>query len=226
MFSGIVSGLYPIKSIAPTASGALLRVFVHDTLLVGLKAGDSIAVNGVCLTVIDFTPGTEITETDIAGIDMTGTEQKQALTAYVSFDVVPETLRRSNLSELGEGSFVNIERSLRFGDEVGGHLCSGHIDCILTVVSIIRLGEGAEVRFSIEKPFLRYIFEKGYVALNGASLTVAKKYDDGFSVAFIPETLKKTNLGLLDTGTRVNLEIDRSTQVIVETVERVLSERQ
>lgn len=216
MFSGIVAGLYPIKSIETTASGVVLSVFLPNSLLAGLKAGESVAVNGVCLTVVAFVRGAD-TGATIAG--------KQVIDGYVSFDVVPETLTRSNLAELKEGTFVNIERSLKFGDEVGGHLCSGHIDCMITVMSIARLGEGAEIRFAVENPFYRYIFEKGYVALNGASLTVAKKYEDGFLVAFIPETLRSTNLGLLSVGAKVNLEVDRSTQVIVETVERVLSER-
>jgi len=203
MFSGIVRAICPVNSVDISPSGLRLTLGFQPYLLQGLETGASISVNGVCLTVVSFS----ISESS------------------ASFDVVPETLKRSNLLELETGSMLNIERSLKFGDEVGGHLCSGHVDTMSIVSEIVEHGEGAEIDFSVAQEWEKYIFEKGYITLNGASLTVAKKLAGSFRVAFIPETRSKTNLGALQIGSRVNVEIDRATQAIVETVERVLEQR-
>lgn len=206
MFSGIIQGICPVNKVELSPSGLRLGLSPKPELMHGLDLGASIAVNGVCLTVVSFVNNHESD-------------------CIVFFDVVPETLKRSNLSDLQIGTLVNIERSLKFGDEVGGHLCSGHVDTLATVTRIQDLGAGAEVDFSVVLGWEKYILEKGYVALNGASLTVANKLPLGFRVAFIPETLLNTNLGSMKVGSKVNLEIDRATQAIVETVERVLEER-
>jgi riboflavin synthase len=207
MFSGIIRGIYSVVKADIIDSGLSLVLNFDHKLIPGLEIGASISVNGVCLTVVNYFQG-------------------QEQTYSVHFEVVPETLRRTNLSELKVGSLVNIERSLKFGDEVGGHLCSGHVDGLATVTNIEKIGEGAEIDFSVEEVHSKFILEKGYVALNGASLTVAKKLVTGFRVAFIPETLSKTNLGNLVIGSKVNIEIDRATQAIVETVERLTKNSQ
>ena len=204
MFSGIISGLCTVKEVKNSSSGVSLGIKIENRLLKGLEIGASVAVNGVCLTVVKI-------------------EGNSDSTSNVYFDVVPETLQRSNLSEIQNGSEVNIERSLKFGDEVGGHLCSGHVDGKVSVVSMTEFGLGREIEFEVKSDLLKFILEKGYVALNGASLTIANRTSNGFRVAFIPETLSKTNLGALVIGSNVNLEIDRSTQAIIETVERVLA---
>lgn len=206
MFSGIISGLCPVKTLKKSLSGLTLAVNLEDRLTLGLQIGASVAVNGVCLTVVKI-------------------EACHDSSKDIFFDVVEETLKRSNLCEIKAGSVVNIERSLKFGEEVGGHLCSGHIDDQVTVSSITVIGDSREIDFEVSAELSKYIFEKGYVALNGASLTVARKDLNRFRVAFIPETLSKTNLGSLVVGSKVNLEIDRGTQAIVNTVERVLEEK-
>lgn len=206
MFSGIITAICLVESAKNTVSGLSLQLKLENKQLIGLEIGASVSVNGVCLTA-------------------TGIKNGPDSYGFVSFDLVPETLKRSNLSGLSAGALVNVERSLKFGDEVGGHLCSGHVDGLATVVRITALGQGAEIDFDVDQELLKFILEKGYVALNGASLTVAKKLSSGFRVAFIPETMAKTNLGVLTVGSEVNLEIDRSTQAIVETVERLLSGR-
>ena len=145
--------------------------------------GDSVAVNGVCLTVVE--PGRVMT-----------------------FDVIPETLSRTNLGELQPGDPVNLESSLRVGDELGGHLVYGHVDATTVVLSTRREGQGIRVWCVTPPSFSPLVAEKGSVALDGVSLTVAQVADGEFAVALIPETLAKTTLGRKDAGSVLNLEAD------------------
>ncbi len=160
-----------------------------------LRLGDSVAVNGCCLTVAAL-------HADVA-----------------DFDVIPETLARTNLGTLVVGASVNVERSLRFGDSVDGHLVSGHIERLGTVLDVVRLP--GEVRVSIDcgADFARRTLPKGSVAIDGVSLTVAELHDDSLVVALVPHTLERTTLSRLRAGSRVNLEPDMLGQWVLRAVE-------
>ncbi len=173
----------------------------------GLEIGASVAHNGVCLTV-----------TAMDGDN-------------ISFDLMRETLRLTNLGAITQGARVNIERAARFGDEIGGHSMSGHIICMAQVVAIDEAPNNRRLWFALPDTIGRFVFEKGYIGVDGISLTVGdvrRSADDlgiEFSVNLIPETLSRTVLSERVPGDEVNIEIDPQTQVIVETVERVLAKR-
>jgi riboflavin synthase len=199
MFTGIVQGLAELKEVMDRGDVTSFRLVFPPHALEGVVVGASISLAGCCLTVTSFT-------------------DREA-----TFDLVPETLSRTLLGRLPVGGVVNFERSLRFGDEVGGHILSGHVDAVATIKSIETLGESRVVTFSIAPQWTKYLFEKGYVALNGASLTLTRvdKTSGDFCVSLIPETLAKTTFGAAREGDPINVEIDRTTQVIVDTVERI-----
>lgn len=178
-----------------------LAVALPGHLRNALAIGASVAVDGVCLTV-------------------TGWDDDA-----VHFDVVEETLQRTTLGQRVAGDRVNVERSVRQGDEIGGHLLSGHVDGVATLVAVTRQEDLQRVRYAPPAALMKYLLMKGFVALNGCSLTIAAVDPEAgwFEVAYIPETLRATNHGLLAAGDVVNLEVDRQTQAIVETVERVLA---
>jgi riboflavin synthase len=144
------------------------------------------------------------------------------------FDMVPETLTRTSFRALKAEDMINAERSLKFGDEVGGHILSGHVDAVATISRLEKLEHSRVVTFHIPAEWSKYIFEKGYVAVNGASLTITHvdRKASTFTISLIPETLAKTTFGAAKEGDLANIEIDRTTQAIVDTVERVLLERQ
>jgi len=185
MFTGIVQvrGLVSKKMLS--TEGERLQIAVPEGFNKDLKEGASVAVNGVCLTVTEYSKD------------------------QISFDVIKETLRTTNLGDLNETSEVNIERALKFGDEVGGHLLSGHVSCACNAT--LNKTEG-EIEISVDKPqdWGDYIIPKGYIALNGVSLTVGKVTDNSFSVYLIPETIKSTNLLSIENGAKLNLEVDLS----------------
>ena len=199
MFTGIVQEIGIISNKEETESGIRLEVKVSKTFLNKLEKGASISVNGVCLTVIEF-------KNDI-----------------VSFDVIPETLRVTNIEFLSVDSKVNLERSLKFGDEVGGHILSGHISC-RAPSKLISSDDEIELKVECPKEWINYIFHKGYIALNGASLTVANKTEDSFSVYLIPETLNATNLSDIKDGDSLNIEVDQTTYAAVKAAEARLEE--
>ena len=194
MFTGIVQEIGIISNKEETESGIRLEIKVSKTFLNKLEKGASISVNGVCLTVIEF-------KNDI-----------------VSFDVIPETLRVTNIEFLSIDSKVNLERSLKFGDEVGGHILSGHISC-RAASKLISSDDEIELRVQCPKEWIHYIFHKGYIAINGASLTVANKTEDSFSVYLIPETLNATNLSDIKDGDPLNIEVDQTTYAAVKAAE-------
>ena len=199
MFTGIVQEIGIISSKEKTNSGISIEVDVEPTFLKNLEIGASIAVNGVCLTVTKFNENS------------------------VAFDVIPETLRVTNLEEISVSSKVNMERSLKFGDEVGGHILSGHISC-RAQAKLIESGDEVELVVECPDEWVNYIFLKGYVAINGASLTVAKKNDKSFSVFLIPETLSATNLSEVQNGNLLNIEVDQTTYAAVKAAEARLAE--
>jgi len=197
MFTGIVEGVGMIVNRHTFDSYDRLTIRIPNAE--GLRRGASVSIHGVCLT------ATQINEAD------------------VDFDVIPETLARTTLGALNEGARVNVERSLKMGQELGGHLLSGHILETATVLNRIDREEGCDVFISTSHQTTRFLMEKGYIAVNGASLTIGKIEDSGFWLHLIPETMRLTTFDELQVGEKVNLEIDTMTQTIVNTVERFLS---
>ena len=186
MFTGIVQEIGEIKECNKTSSGKTIEVLATNSFTENLKKGASVSVNGVCLTAVSSSNG------------------------YMIFDVIKETLRITNLDDIQVGNMVNLERSLRYGDEVGGHILSGHVSCKAKSRLLQNDGE-IELRIECPKEWLDFILLKGYVAINGASLTVAKKEKNSFSVFLIPETLRATNLSGLVEDSFLNIEVDQST---------------
>ena len=201
MFTGIVQGLCPVVSMVEETGLRRLVVDLGD-LATGAQLGASIAINGTCLTVTAVDGG------------------------RVSFDVIAETLALTNLGALSVGSRVNVERSYRVGDEVGGHIVSGHISAAVALDRVETRANERNLFFSVPSHVLKFLLHKGFVALDGASLTLASvdRAAGEISVCLIPETIARTTLGVIEPGDRVNLECDAQTQAIVETVERVLSD--
>lgn len=168
-----------------------------------LVTGASVAIDGVCLTV-----------TAIEG-------------ARVRFDAMAETLEKTTIGSLKNGDRVNVERSARMGTEIGGHPMSGHVSTMAEIIRVDESENNKAMTFRVEPLWMRFIFSKGFISLDGASLTVvdADKQAGTFQVWFIPETLRLTRFGTKTVGDRVNVEIDPQTQVIVETTERILNAR-
>ncbi len=189
MFTGLVQATGTVSAI----DGGRLEVEADTPL--ELSEGDSIAVNGVCLTATSVTPGA------------------------FGADVMEETLRRTSLGALAPGGRVNLELPLRAGDHLGGHIVQGHVDGTGTVEAVAEEGFARVVRIAAAGDLLRYVVEKGSVAVDGVSLTVAEVDAEGFSVSLIPETLDRTTLGDLEPGGRLNLEVD----VIAKYVEKLVS---
>jgi riboflavin synthase len=192
MFTGIVRELGTVDAF----DGSRLVVAAPQTAA-SAAVGDSVAVAGVCLTVVANEDG------------------------RLAFDAVPETLSRTALGSLEPGDPVNVEPSLRVGDPLGGHVVQGHVDAVGRVRSVTSEGDGRRVWVDAPEAVVRYCIEKGSIAVDGVSLTVAAFDDDGFEVALIPHTLSVTTLGRLEPGNEVNLEAD----VLGKVVERLLSAR-
>ena len=168
-----------------------------------LNRGASIAINGACLTATDF----------------------DASAGWVRFDVIGETLAKTNLGRLSCGDSVNFERSLSFGSEIGGHIVSGHIQTTATITQLDKSEHNCAMQLTLAPQFMRYILSKGFIAVEGCSLTVGETRNDGFSLYLIPETLAITTLGQKQVGDTVNIELDQQTQTIVQAVERIMAER-
>jgi riboflavin synthase len=195
MFTGLVQDLGTVAAVDATADG--VRVSVASPLAGELSEGDSVAVSGVCLT------ATAVVEGRFAA------------------DVMNETLRRSSLAEVAPGRPVNLELPLRADDRLGGHFVQGHVDGVGTVRAAHEDGFARAVTFAAPPEVLRYVVEKGSIAVDGVSLTVTALDDESFSVALIPETLERTTLGTAAPGTPVNLEVD----VLAKYVERLVISR-
>ncbi|HZT16330.1 MAG TPA: riboflavin synthase [Gaiellaceae bacterium] len=193
MFTGLIREIGVVDALDGGESGVRLEIRAPATAG-DAAVGDSVSVAGVCLTVVGVDDGT------------------------LAFDAVPETLARSSLARLEPGGRVNVEPALRAGEALGGHYVQGHVDGVGTVRSVDREGDGARVWFDAPPGVLRYAVEKGSVAVDGTSLTVAELDDAGFAVALVPHTLAATTLGGLEPGDPVNLEAD----VLAKYVERLL----
>ena len=198
MFSGLVAYRGRVVSIERDRGGARLRIACEGAAGEEVGVKDSVAVNGACLTA-------------------TGVEGD-----VVSFDVVPETLERTTLRDLQSGHVVNIEYALRAGDRIGGHFVYGHVDGTLRVLSVVPEGQGKRMRLERPQAMASAIVDKGFVAIDGVSLTVAGVSGEWFEVALIPETLARTTLGRKQPGEIVNLEVD----MIAKYVERLVGSQQ
>ncbi|MCH2336497.1 MAG: riboflavin synthase subunit alpha [Pseudomonadales bacterium] len=201
MFTGIVQSVCPVVSCETQAGVTRLAVDLGE-LANGLKAGASVAVNGVCVTV---------TEIDAL---------------LVGFDLIKETVELSNLGDLAKGNAVNVERSLRLGDEIGGHMLSGHIAGVAVVTGVTADDGHRLVTMRVPTEWMAYLMLKGFVALNGASLTIADidRAAATIAVSLIPETLARTTYSRVEVGDRINLEVDSQTQAIVDTVRTALQD--
>jgi riboflavin synthase len=194
VFTGIVKEVGRVESAARTDDGLRLTIATPETAA-NVALGDSVSIDGVCLTAVAIQDGT------------------------LSFDAVPETVARSSLADLEVGDAVNVEPALRAGDPLGGHLVQGHVDGVARVRSVVDEGEGRRVWFDAPNELLAYCVEKGSVALDGVSLTVAALDDSGFAVALVPHTLEATTFGQLAVGDAVNVEVD----ILAKYIERLVT---
>ena len=207
MFTGIVQGIASVKTLRDQPGLRSFTLAFPPGFCEGLTLGASVAVDGTCLTV---------------------TAMPDAHTA--DFDVMLQSLSLTTLANLQAGSTINVERAAKDGAEIGGHPLSGHIDFMAQVAEVRTPENNRVLRIAVPAPWMRYVFAKGYIAVNGASLTVAEAHRerDGsgwFEVWLIPETLRMTTFGEKAVGASLNIEIERSTQVFVDTVREAIDER-
>ncbi len=201
MFTGIVLGMAQVVAIDKKQSFQTHTLKMTSEMRAGLEIGASVAHNGCCLTV---------TKIDAD---------------QISFDLMQATLNTTNLGELTPGDWVNIERAAKFGDEIGGHSMSGHISVTANIVEIIDTPNNRTVWFELDTPDMKYVLDKGYIGLDGCSLTIGETNGQRFCVHLIPETMNRTLFGRKAVGAAVNVEFDPQTQAIVNTVERVLAQQ-
>ena len=204
MFTGIVQGVADIAAIIDRPGLRTFRLRFPSGFAEGLAIGASVACDGVCLTV-----------TTLLGAD------------EAEFDVMQQSLNLTTLGRFAVGDRLNVERAARDGAEIGGHPLSGHVDFTATLASVRQPENNHVMRIQVPAPWMRYVFAKGYIAINGASLTVAEAHrqEGWFEVWLIPETLRQTTFGAKQPGDALNVEIERSTQVFVDTVRDALDER-
>jgi riboflavin synthase len=201
MFTGIVQGRAAVRQVRDEGGLRALVLGFPAGAVAGLVPGASVSVAGTCLT----------------AVRIDGEE--------VRFDCIAETLARTTLGALAVGDAVNFERAARIGDEIGGHLLSGHVMDAAVVRERREVDQNLTLAFDLRPEVLRYVLPKGYVAIDGCSLTVGQVDPRGFEVHLIPETRRVTTLDALRPGDRVNVEVDAATQAVVDTVERVLALR-
>ena len=200
MFTGIVAGTGRITELV---GNDVIRIVIDFAMVSteGLEEGASVSVDGVCLTVVDINE------------------------KYISFDVIPETLSLTTLGEKIVGNWVNLERALKMGDELGGHLLSGHIMGVGEIIERTSGDDHLDLLIDCPDDILKFVQQKGYIAIDGISLTIGEVDHGGFALHLIPETMKLTTIGGKQLGENVNIEVDSMTQTIVSTVERVLEGR-
>jgi riboflavin synthase len=203
MFTGIVQGLGEVLAITPDGRRVRLVVALPERSRSEIEVGASVALGGVCLTFVEGSP------------------------VAAAFDVIDETLRLTTLGALEVGDRVNVERAARMSDEIGGHLLSGHVSGTARVVARDAGETHLSLTLQVDKGLASYILPKGFIGLDGCSLTVGGSVSPAgvFSVYLIPETLRVTTLGTLEVGDRLNVEVDAMTRAVVDTVERVMARR-
>ncbi|MDC0635783.1 riboflavin synthase subunit alpha [Gammaproteobacteria bacterium] len=201
MFTGIVSGQGIIHKVKKNVDYALITIKAPAGFSKNLKRGASVAVNGVCLTA------------------------KKGATDLLEFDVITETLEKTNFKLLSKGNKVNLERSMKADTEIGGHLVSGHIHGVGVIKNIDDRGQTKDLRIQPPASLMEYLFYKGYIGLNGCSLTIGKVFKSSFNIHLIPETIKVTNFQKMKKGDLINIEIDQTTINTVETIKKIMLER-
>ena len=201
MFSGIVQTVGKIESIKDKNHIKTIRIETHGDYLEDIAIGQSVSVDGVCLSLV------------------------KKNNEYCEFEAVEETINRTTLGSYMQGTKVNLEKSLKFGDTVGGHFVSGHIHTRGRIVEVELVGESKNILVEIEEKWIKYLTEKGYISVNGASITIGKVSKNTFYIHLIPETLKTTNLDDLIYDNYVNLEFDQATIAIVDTTERLINQK-
>lgn len=202
MYTGIVQNVAKLVDLSSNGFLATLTLSFPENLIDGLYLGASVSVDGICLSVVS-----------IVGSD-------------ISFNAMSETINNTTIGKIHIGDTVNIERSMKFGDEIGGHIISGHIDGVSRIVRIDTNNDNHVVTFEIKDEWSDFIVHKGFIGVNGASLTVYRKDEEPFfSVYFIPDTLKRTTFSNKKTGDFVNIEIDNQTKVIVNTVKNYMKSK-
>lgn len=197
MFTGIVQGVAKVEALEARPGLTTFVIDLPEDAVTGVAIGASVAIDGTCLTVT--------------------AQQGHRLW----FDAMQETLRLTTLGQLVPGSRVNFERAARIGDEIGGHLLSGHIHTTARVVSREQPENNCTLTFEVPSPWQKYLFPKGYIAVNGASLTIGDVTGSRFNVHLIPETLRATTFADIREGDEVNIEVDSQTQTIVDTLARM-----
>lgn len=202
MFTGIVSGKGHVQKIIKSKDYVSLIIKAPKGFSKNLTKGASVSVNGVCLTV------------------------KKGKTDILEFDVIEETLQKTNLKDISKSSKVNLERSMTAKTEIGGHLVSGHIHGTGEVLKVVNRQTTKDLQIKIPTSLREYFFYKGYVALNGCSLTIGKVLKTSFYIHLIPETVSVTTFKDIKKGDLINIEIEQATINTVETVKRVMSERE
>jgi len=207
MFTGIVLTQAIVKKAIHEGGILRLTLQVANDYAANLTLGASIAINGCCLTVVSF-------------------EKQSAEFSFIDFDVIDETLRLTNLGGLTEHDTVNFERSVTFGTELGGHIVSGHIHCMAEIIAINHDQNNCKMHLSLAADWQKYVLYKGFVSVNGASLTVGEVDEQGFWLHLIPETLAITNLDKYSVGDKLNIEVDQQTYTIINTVENYLSQQE
>ena len=200
MFTGIITGTFPVAALTRKPGLSSFAVELDARHVAGLEIGASVSLSGVCMTV-----------TKVDG-------------PRAFFDAASETLARTTLGEVRDGTLLNVERSAKAGAEIGGHPTSGHVDGMAEIIALERPANNCVITFRLPPGYARYVFNKGFIALNGCSLTVCDldKKTGEFRVYLIPETLRLTTFDTAKVGDRINFEIDRQTQVIVDTIEAAL----
>ena len=202
MFTGIVTEQGVVSSVKSKKGYSSISIECSKKFLKGLKKGASVAVNGVCLT------------------------SKKDSSEMLEFDVIDETLSLTNLKQIKKGTKVNLERSMTVKTEIGGHLLSGHIHCEGTISKITKVSnQTKDMLITLPSKMMKYIFYKGYIGINGCSLTIGKVNKNSFFIHLIPETLKITNLDELSEKSKVNIEIEQSTLITVESVEKIIAQK-
>jgi riboflavin synthase len=200
MFTGIVAGT---GSITEMSGSDVVRIVINfqSVSTDNLETGASVSIDGTCLTVVEIN------------------------SPKISFDVIPETLQKTTLGSKSIGGSVNLERALKMGDELGGHLLSGHILGMGEITERVEGKENLDLRISCPSHIMKFVQEKGYIAIDGISLTIGNVDETSFSLHLIPETIALTTIGTKQIGDKVNIEVDSMTQTIVTTVERILEAR-
>ena len=201
VFTGIVQEKARLLRVKKLKDFSSIEIESSLDFMRGIKIGASVSIDGVCLTV------------------------KKGATDLLEFDVITETLDRTNFKLLRKGNKVNLERSMQANTEIGGHLVSGHIHGVGVIKSINDRGKTKDIRIQPPASLMEYLFYKGYVGLNGCSLTIGKVFKSAFDIHLIPETIKVTNFQKMKKGDLINIEIDQTTINTVETIKKIMLER-